>query len=86
MKELRLLMNTAFYENLMMPIADLLEFHKVKQLENMLQKSLKIRSYIKQSETGVPQRGVVQKIQGQDMVVHRIPIWKIIKLSVQSGC
>ncbi|MFC0273801.1 sigma 54-interacting transcriptional regulator [Metabacillus herbersteinensis] len=27
-------------------------------------------------ETGVPQRGVVQKIQGQDMVVHRIPIWK----------
>lgn len=27
-------------------------------------------------ETGVPERGFIQKINGQDMVVHRIPIWK----------
>ncbi|MEH7115285.1 sigma 54-interacting transcriptional regulator [Neobacillus niacini] len=27
-------------------------------------------------ETGVPERGYIQRIQGQDMVVHRIPIWK----------
>lgn len=27
-------------------------------------------------ETGVPERGFIQEINGQDMVVHRIPIWK----------
>jgi transcriptional regulator with PAS, ATPase and Fis domain len=27
-------------------------------------------------KTGTPERGYVQRIQGQDMVVHRIPIWK----------
>ena len=27
-------------------------------------------------KTGIPERGVVQKIQGQEMVVHRIPIWR----------
>ncbi|RTR27906.1 CBS domain-containing protein [Robertmurraya yapensis] len=27
-------------------------------------------------KTGIPERGVLQNIQGQDMVVHRIPIWK----------
>lgn len=27
-------------------------------------------------KTGVPERGFIQKINGQDMVVHRIPIWK----------
>ncbi|UJL48296.1 sigma 54-interacting transcriptional regulator [Virgibacillus sp. NKC19-16] len=27
-------------------------------------------------KTGLPERGVVQYIQGQAMVVHRIPIWK----------
>src|SRR5699024_7108316 len=27
-------------------------------------------------EQGIPDRGVIQNIQGQDMVVHRIPIWK----------
>ncbi|RFU66593.1 sigma-54-dependent Fis family transcriptional regulator [Peribacillus glennii] len=27
-------------------------------------------------KSGIPERGVVQNIQGQDMVVHRIPIWK----------
>ena len=27
-------------------------------------------------EQGIPERGVIQNIQGQDMVVHRIPIWK----------
>lgn len=26
--------------------------------------------------TGIPERGVLQKIQGQDMMVHRIPIWR----------
>ena len=26
-------------------------------------------------KSGIPERGVVQNIQGQDMVVHRIPIW-----------
>ncbi|PID21790.1 sigma-54-dependent Fis family transcriptional regulator [Sporosarcina sp. P3] len=27
-------------------------------------------------QKGIPERGVLQNIQGQDMVVHRIPIWK----------
>ncbi|CAM3564098.1 hypothetical protein GCM10009865_10470 [Aeromicrobium ponti] len=27
-------------------------------------------------KTGIPERGVLQNIQGHDMVVHRIPIWK----------
>ncbi|PLR75929.1 sigma-54-dependent Fis family transcriptional regulator [Bacillus sp. V3-13] len=27
-------------------------------------------------KTGIPERGVIQNIQGQDMLVHRIPIWK----------
>lgn len=27
-------------------------------------------------KTGIPERGVLQNIQGQDMIVHRIPIWK----------
>lgn len=27
-------------------------------------------------EQGIPDRGAIQNIQGQDMVVHRIPIWK----------
>ncbi|UOR11450.1 sigma-54-dependent Fis family transcriptional regulator [Halobacillus amylolyticus] len=27
-------------------------------------------------QTGMPERGVVQYIQGQAMIVHRIPIWK----------
>jgi transcriptional regulator with PAS, ATPase and Fis domain len=27
-------------------------------------------------KTGIPERGVLQKIHGQDMVVHRIPIWR----------
>ncbi len=27
-------------------------------------------------KTGIPERGVLQTIQGQDMVVHRIPIWR----------
>lgn len=27
-------------------------------------------------KTGIPERGVLQTIQGQDMVVHRIPIWQ----------
>jgi PAS domain S-box-containing protein len=27
-------------------------------------------------KTGIPERGFVQRIQGQDIVVHRIPIWK----------
>ncbi|MGG1400973.1 sigma 54-interacting transcriptional regulator [Bacillus salipaludis] len=27
-------------------------------------------------ETGIEERGYIQRIQGQDMVVHRIPIWK----------
>lgn len=26
-------------------------------------------------QTATPERGVIQRIQGQDMVVHRIPIW-----------
>jgi transcriptional regulator with PAS, ATPase and Fis domain len=26
-------------------------------------------------ESGIPERGFIQKIYGQDMVVHRIPIW-----------
>lgn len=26
-------------------------------------------------ESGIPERGYIQKIYGQDMVVHRIPIW-----------
>ncbi|UOF91362.1 sigma 54-interacting transcriptional regulator [Fodinisporobacter ferrooxydans] len=28
------------------------------------------------AKTGVPERGFIQRIQGQDMVVHRIPVWK----------
>lgn len=27
-------------------------------------------------KTAIPERGVIQNIQGQDMVVHRIPIWE----------
>lgn len=27
-------------------------------------------------QKGIPERGVLQNIQGQDLVVHRIPIWK----------
>lgn len=27
-------------------------------------------------KTGIPERGVLQNIHGQDMVVHRIPIWR----------
>jgi len=27
-------------------------------------------------KTGIPERGVLQTIQGQEMVVHRIPIWR----------
>ena len=27
-------------------------------------------------ETGIPERGHMQKIRGHDMIVHRIPIWK----------
>ncbi|MBI0577882.1 sigma 54-interacting transcriptional regulator [Neobacillus cucumis] len=27
-------------------------------------------------QTGIEERGYIQRIQGQDMVVHRIPIWK----------
>ncbi|TLS36742.1 sigma 54-interacting transcriptional regulator [Pseudalkalibacillus caeni] len=27
-------------------------------------------------KSGIPERGVLQNIQGHDMVVHRIPIWK----------
>ncbi|SEM76950.1 PAS domain S-box-containing protein [Mesobacillus persicus] len=27
-------------------------------------------------KTGIPERGVLQTIQGQDMIVHRIPIWQ----------
>jgi PAS domain S-box-containing protein len=27
-------------------------------------------------KTGLPERGVLQNIQGQEMVVHRIPIWR----------
>lgn len=27
-------------------------------------------------ETGIPERGFIQQIQGQNMVVHRIPIWR----------
>lgn len=27
-------------------------------------------------ETGIPERGYVQNIMGQDMIVHRIPIWR----------
>ncbi|WP_169907514.1 sigma-54-dependent Fis family transcriptional regulator [Priestia abyssalis] len=27
-------------------------------------------------ETGIPERGYIQNIMGQDMIVHRIPIWR----------
>jgi len=35
--------------------------------------------------TGIPERGVLQNIQGQDMVVHRIPIWKEGKVAGAIG-
>ncbi|WP_254901274.1 sigma-54-dependent Fis family transcriptional regulator [Tuberibacillus sp. Marseille-P3662] len=34
-------------------------------------------------ETGIPERGYIQEIQGQKMVVHRIPIWRNGRIS---GC
>ncbi|WP_456279537.1 sigma 54-interacting transcriptional regulator [Bacillus sp. AK128] len=36
-------------------------------------------------KTGIPERGVLQNIQGQDMVVHRIPIWKDEKVAGAIG-
>jgi transcriptional regulator with PAS, ATPase and Fis domain len=36
-------------------------------------------------ETGIPERGKVQEIQGQKMVVHRIPIWKNNKMAGAIG-
>lgn len=36
-------------------------------------------------KTGIPERGVIQNIQGQDMVVHRIPIWKEGKVAGAIG-
>lgn len=32
------------------------------------------------ARNGMPERGVIQYIQGQPMVVHRIPIWREEKL------
>lgn len=34
---------------------------------------------------GIPERGVLQTIQGQDMIVHRIPIWKKGKVAGAIG-
>lgn len=34
---------------------------------------------------GIPERGVLQNIQGQDMVVHRIPVWKNGKVVAAIG-
>ncbi len=36
-------------------------------------------------KTGLPERGVIQTIQGQPMIVHRIPIWKGNKLAGAIG-
>lgn len=36
-------------------------------------------------QKGIPERGVLQNIQGQDMVVHRIPIWKNGKVVAAIG-
>lgn len=36
-------------------------------------------------QKGMPERGVLQNIQGQDMVVHRIPIWKNGKVVAAIG-
>lgn len=36
-------------------------------------------------KTGVPERGVLQRIQGQEMVVHRIPIWRDGKVTGAIG-
>jgi len=36
-------------------------------------------------KTGIPERGAVQRIQGQDMVVHRIPIWRDGKVAGAIG-
>lgn len=36
-------------------------------------------------KTGIPDRGVLQVIQGQSMVVHRIPIWKDGKITGAIG-
>ncbi len=36
-------------------------------------------------KTGIPERGVIQNIQGQDMVVHRIPIWNEGKVTGAIG-
>lgn len=36
-------------------------------------------------KTGIPDRGVLQVIQGQSMVVHRIPIWKGGKITGAIG-
>ncbi|WP_404328561.1 sigma 54-interacting transcriptional regulator [Mesobacillus maritimus] len=36
-------------------------------------------------KTGVPERGVLQTIQGQEMVVHRIPIWRSGKVTGAIG-
>lgn len=36
-------------------------------------------------KTGVPERGVLQRIAGQDMVVHRIPVWQDGKVVAAIG-
>lgn len=36
-------------------------------------------------QTGIPERGVIQNIQGHDMVVHRIPIWNEGKVTGAIG-
>ncbi|MBY0121444.1 sigma-54-dependent Fis family transcriptional regulator [Bacillus sp. S/N-304-OC-R1] len=36
-------------------------------------------------KTAIPERGVIQNIQGQDMVVHRIPIWNNGKVAGAIG-
>ncbi|PID02516.1 sigma-54-dependent Fis family transcriptional regulator [Sporosarcina sp. P2] len=36
-------------------------------------------------QKGMPERGVLQNIQGQDMVVHRIPVWKNGKVVAAIG-
>ncbi|PTX61846.1 transcriptional regulator [Melghirimyces profundicolus] len=47
---------------------DVLGKHVTKVIENT-----RLHIVVK---TGIPEIGYIQRIQGQDMVVHRIPIWK----------